>query len=69
MKSGKVHHKETAGERSLVAYSQTTVTVGSDRPHLLESFGELLKNTDLSGPTLDFLKYNHLGVIQESGSS
>ena len=53
MKSGKVHHKETAGERSLVAYSQTTVTVGSDRPHLLDSFGELLKNTDLSGPTLD----------------
>lgn len=53
MKSGELHHKEISGKLYFVAYSQTTVTLSSDCPNLSESFGELLKNTEISGPTLD----------------
>lgn len=53
MKPGKLHHKEVSGKLYFLAYSQTTVTLGSDCPNLLESFGELFKNTEFSSPTPD----------------
>lgn len=65
MKSGKLHHKEISGKLYFVAYSQTTVTVSSDCPNLLESFGELLKSTDFSGPTLDS---DNSAEVKASGS-
>lgn len=53
VESGELHHKESSGKLCFVVYSQTTVTLSSDCLNLSESFGELLENTEISGPTLD----------------